>query len=122
METDDDLYSKTRRKELKHWRYSIDQNADVIQGSLVGGVKPTFENISSGEYPVSRSLYFYVKNAHVGSIPGMQEYLEEFTSEKAYGEFGYLTDKGLIPAPKPERDQFRQAAKQLKKLKLASSN
>jgi len=88
----------------------LDQNGDVIQGSVIDGVAPTFDAISSGEYPVSRSLYFYVKVAHVDSIPGMREYLAEFTSEKACGEFGYLADKGLIPSPKVEREQFRSDA------------
>ena len=63
----------------------LDQNADKIQGSLVDGKAPTFEAISDGSYPVSRPLYFYVKKAHVGSIPGMKEYVAEFTSEKAFG-------------------------------------
>jgi len=98
----------------------LDQNVDVIHGGTIGGIAPTFENISSGAYPVARSLYFYVKKAHVGSIPGIEEYLEEFTSEKAYGEYGYLTDKGLIPSPKAEREAFREASKQLKSLKLAA--
>jgi phosphate transport system substrate-binding protein len=88
----------------------LDQNGDVIQGSEIDGVAPTFDAISSGDYPVSRSLYFYVKVAHVDSIPGMKEYLVEFTSEKTYGEFGYLTDKGLIPSPQVEREQFRSDA------------
>ncbi|MBW2286907.1 MAG: substrate-binding domain-containing protein [Deltaproteobacteria bacterium] len=88
----------------------LDQNGDVIQGSVIDGIAPTFDAISSGDYPVSRSLYFYVKVAHVDSIPGMKEYLVEFTSEKAYGEFGYLADKGLIPSPKVEREQFRSDA------------
>jgi phosphate transport system substrate-binding protein len=94
----------------------LDQNADVIQGSSIDGVDPTFDAISSGEYPVSRSLYFYVKNAHVGSIPGMKEYVAEFTSEKAMGEFGFLADKGLIPAPKAEREKCRADALALKPL------
>jgi phosphate transport system substrate-binding protein len=94
----------------------LDQNTDVIQGSRIGGVAPTFENISSGDYPVSRSLFFYVKNAHVDSIPGIREYIAEFTSEKAMGEFGYLADKGLIPAPQAEREQFRADAVALKQL------
>jgi phosphate transport system substrate-binding protein len=79
----------------------------------VNGVAPSFDTISSAEYPVSRAMYFYVKDAHIGSIPGIQEYVIEFTSEKAYGEFGYLADKGLIPSPEPEREQFRAAAKAL---------
>ncbi len=88
----------------------LDQNADRVQGSRVDAVEPSFDEIASGAYPVSRSLYFYVKNAHVDSIPGMRDYLVEFTSEKAFGEYGYLADKGLIPAPKAEREIYRQAA------------
>ncbi|MEX2450977.1 MAG: PstS family phosphate ABC transporter substrate-binding protein [Rhodospirillales bacterium] len=88
----------------------LDQNADKIQGSKINGVAPTFENISSGKYGVSRPLYFYVKNAHVGKIPGIENYLKEFTSEKAWGPDGYLTDKGLIPMPEAERKKFRADA------------
>jgi phosphate transport system substrate-binding protein len=91
----------------------LDQNTDSIRANTVNGVAPSFDTISSGEYPVSRAMYFYVKDAHVGSIPGIQEYVLEFTSEKAYGEFGYLADKGLIPSPEAEREQFRAAAKAL---------
>ncbi|MGH9317383.1 MAG: PstS family phosphate ABC transporter substrate-binding protein, partial [Thermoanaerobaculia bacterium] len=81
----------------------LDQNADVIQGSQVNGVEPTFENIASGAYALSRPLFFYVKNAHVGKVPGIREYVAEFTNEMASGETGYLADKGLIPAPAVER-------------------
>jgi phosphate transport system substrate-binding protein len=86
----------------------LDQNADKIQGSLVDGKSPTFEAISDGSYPVSRPLYFYVKKAHVGSIPGMKEYVAEFTADKAFGPEGYLTDKGLIPMGDKERKKFRE--------------
>lgn len=99
----------------------LDQNTDTVRGNTVGGVEPTFENISSGAYPVSRSLYIYVKVAHAGSIPGIKEFLAEFTSEKAYGDFGYLADKGLISAPEEERKRYREAAKSLKKLELVTS-
>ena len=75
----------------------LEQNADKVQGSTVDGKLPTFDNIADGAYPVSRSLYFYVKKAHVGVIPGIQEYLAEFTSARAMGEDGYLADKGMIP-------------------------
>jgi phosphate transport system substrate-binding protein len=98
----------------------LDQNADVIQGATVGGVEPNFDNIAQGSYPISRSLYFYVKNAHVGSIPGMREYLTEFTSEKAIGEYGYLTDRGLIPAPEAERRRYRADAENLTSLELVA--
>ncbi len=77
----------------------LDQNADKLKGSTVGGVEPTFENIASGDYPVSRTMFFYIKKAHIGVIPGVLEYAEEFVSEAASGEDGYLTEKGLIPLP-----------------------
>ena len=88
----------------------LDQNLDKMQGSYVDGVEPTFENIAAGDYPVSRSLFFYVKNAHVGVIPGMEEFVTEFTSEAAFGDDGYLTDKGLIPLPEEDRATVRDAA------------
>jgi phosphate transport system substrate-binding protein len=75
----------------------LDQNNDSLQGSIIDGQGPTFEAIADGSYPVSRPLYFYVKNAHVGKVPGILEFLTEYTSEAAMGEEGYLTDKGLIP-------------------------
>ncbi len=77
----------------------LDQNADKIKGSPVGGVMPEFDNIASGDYPVSRTMYFYIKKAHVGVVPGIIEYASEFVSENASGSDGYLTEKGLIPLP-----------------------
>jgi phosphate transport system substrate-binding protein len=59
-----------------------------------------------------------VKNAHVGKIPGIKEYLQEFTSEKAWGEEGYLTEKGMIPMPEDERKAFAEDAATLKNLTL----
>jgi phosphate transport system substrate-binding protein len=96
----------------------LDQNADKVQGTKVDGVVPTFENIASGDYPVSRSLYFYVKKAHVGTIPGIKEYIAEFTSEKAWGDEGYLTDKGLIPLPTKMRQEMHKQANELKNLSM----
>ena len=96
----------------------LDQNADRIQGNIVDGVEPTFENIASGKYPVSRALYFYVKKAHAEMIPGIREYIKEFTSEKAWGEEGYLIDKGLIPMPDEEREKYRRKSRDLKNLSL----
>jgi phosphate transport system substrate-binding protein len=88
----------------------LDQNKDRLQGSIVEDNAPTFENISSGKYPISRSLYFYIKNAHVGKIPGISEYIAEFTSEKSFGTDGYLQEKGLIPSPDAERAKIRTNA------------
>lgn len=94
----------------------LDQNMDKIQGSYVDGVQPTFEAIADGKYPVSRPLFFYVKKAHVGVIPGIKEYLAEFTSEKCWGEDGYLGEKGMIPMPDTERQQYRSAIETLEVL------
>ena len=98
----------------------LDQNLDKLQGSLVDGVAPEFEAIASGDYPLSRPLYFYVKKAHVGQIPGIEGYLAEFTSEKAWGDEGYLTDKGLIPMSGEERAKFAADVKSLTPLALAA--
>ncbi len=96
----------------------LDQNTDKIQGSTVDGVAPTFENIADGSYPVSRPLFFYIKKAHVGVIPGIKDYVAEFTSEKAWGPDGYLADKGLIPMPDAERIKFRKDAESLVTLSM----
>lgn len=96
----------------------LDQNADKIQGSLIDGTAPSFDGIADGSYPVSRPLYFYVKNAHVGKIPGMKEYLKEFTSNASMGAEGYLTDKGLIPLADDKLAALRSDVDSLKKLKL----
>ncbi|MEL7463918.1 MAG: PstS family phosphate ABC transporter substrate-binding protein [Pseudomonadota bacterium] len=80
----------------------LDQNADKLQGATVDGVEPSFDAIASGDYPVSRSLYFYVKKEHVGVVPGIMEYVAEFSSDEAAGDEGYLVDKGLIPLPADE--------------------
>ncbi|MBL4601370.1 MAG: PstS family phosphate ABC transporter substrate-binding protein [Emcibacteraceae bacterium] len=93
------------------------ENSDVIQGSVVEGSLPTFENIADKVYKVSRSLFFYVKKAHVGVVPGIEEYLSEFLSEKAMGDFGYLANKGLIPLPPKELAQVKQTAQKLITLK-----
>lgn len=96
----------------------LDQNLDSVQGSLIGGVAPEFDSIADGSYPISRALYFYAKKAHVGVIPGLKEFLIEFTSKKTWGDEGYLTDRGLIPMPKKERKKFARAAKKLSPLSL----
>ena len=96
----------------------LDQNADKMKGATVDGSQPTFENIASGDYPVSRSLFFYVKKEHVGTVPGIAEYVAEFTSEDAAGEEGYLVDKGLIPLPAEELAKFREDGANLTPLSM----
>ena len=91
----------------------LEQNSDKVQGSLIDGKLPTFDAISEGTYPVSRSLFFYVKKAHIGVIPGIEEYLAEFTSEKAMGEYGYLAEKGMIPMSDDERKKVLKTVKNL---------
>jgi len=95
----------------------LDQNIDKVAGARVDGVEPTFENIAASQYPLSRPLFIYVKKAHVGLIPGIVQFLDEYTSEKAWGDEGYLTDKGLIPMPEEERKQYRKIARELIPLK-----
>ena len=94
----------------------LEENKDRIQASTVDGVEPTRDNISSGDYPVSRSLFFYTKNAHFGVIPGMEEFVELFMSEKMIGDRGALKKIGLIPLPKDERETRRDAVMERKQL------
>ncbi len=96
----------------------LDQNMDKIVGSKIDGVEATYENISSGKYPVARPLFIYFKKAHVGVIPGMKEYIEEYTSEKAWGANGYLSAKGLIAMPDAERKDWSAKARGLANLKM----
>ncbi|MDX1573645.1 MAG: substrate-binding domain-containing protein, partial [Methylophaga sp.] len=95
------------------------ENAGQIQASTVSGVEPTPENISSEAYPVARSLWFYVKKAHIGVVPGIEEYVAEFTSESAWGDNGYLVDVGLIPMT---RDNRMAMAKKVKALESMTGN
>ena len=98
----------------------LDQNMEKVKGSLVDGVAPTFDAIADGDYPVSRPLFFYVKKAHVDVIPGLRGYLREFTSERAWGEEGYLSDRGLIPMPDVERRNIAAAVRDLTPLSMAA--
>ena len=97
----------------------LDQNQDKVQGSLIDGVAPEFDSIADGSYPVSRPLYSYVKKLHVGEIPGIEEFLAELTSEAAWGDFGYLSDRGLIPLPETERRTVLEAVRGLENMSLA---
>jgi phosphate transport system substrate-binding protein len=96
----------------------LDQNMDKLQGSFVDDVQPTFDAIADGQYPVSRPLFFYVKKAHADVIPGIKEYLQEFTSEKAWGPDGYLSEKGMIPMPDAERAKYRVDVEKLQGLTM----
>lgn len=91
----------------------LDQNRGKVHGVKIDGVAPGFDEIASGAYPVSRSMYVYFKKAHIGVVPGIKGYLFELTSEKTWGDEGYLAEKGLIPTLKAERDQIAKAARNL---------
>jgi len=97
----------------------LDQNQDKVQGSPIDGIEPNFDSIADGSYPVSRPLFSYVKSMHMDEIPGMAEFLAELTSEAAWGDFGYLSDRGLIPLPESERQAVLSAIKERAHVNLA---
>ena len=80
----------------------LDQNMDVLQGAIIDGNEPSFENIADGKYSISRALYFYVKHSHLGIVPGVEAYVKEWT--KHWSEDGMLADAGMIPLPDAEKD------------------
>ena len=91
----------------------LDMNGDRIQGSTIEGVAIALDTIQTHEYPVSRPLFFYAKKAHIGAIPGMQDYLNEFVSESAVWEYGYLSDIGLVPLEPQQLAEIRKRIKNL---------
>ncbi|GMV69829.1 MAG: phosphate ABC transporter substrate-binding protein [Pseudomonadota bacterium] len=95
----------------------LEENLASVKPAIINGSRPSYESISGGAYPLSRPLFFYVKKAHVGVIPGITEFVAEFTSEKAFGPEGYLTDRGLIALPDADRKQVADAAKKMATLK-----
>lgn len=94
----------------------LDQNSDKVQASVVEGEEPTFDSIAEGTYKISRPLYFYVKKAHVEVVPGIKEFLAEFTSERAWGDEGYLSEKGMIPLSPEKRKAIAASVKNLEVL------
>jgi phosphate transport system substrate-binding protein len=106
-------------RQLGIFGYSfLEQNADKVQGAHIDGVAPDFDSIAEGKYPVSRPLFFYVKKQHVGVIPGIREYLAEFMGDAASGEFGYLTENGLIPLSAQDRTAMQTQTKNLAEFHL----
>jgi phosphate transport system substrate-binding protein len=92
----------------------LENNRDKIQAADIEGVKISIDTIQDYSYPISRPLFFYVKKAHVGVIPGLKEYVEEFVSEDAIGDEGYLIDAGLVPLADAKRKEVRNNAMSLK--------
>ena len=91
----------------------LDQNQDQIQSTLIEGKQVSLESIQDYSYPISRPLFFYAKKGHFGTIPGMEEFMAEYTSERAMGEWGYLSDRGLVPLESKTLAQVRHNVKNL---------
>ena len=85
----------------------LEENADRLQAATLNGMIPTAEAIAADEYPVARSLFFYVKKAHLGVIPGLKEYVEFFISDAMTGPDSPLAEYGLVAAPDEEREATR---------------
>ena len=96
----------------------LEENADRLQAATLNGMVPTAEGIAADEYPVARSLFFYVKKAHVGVVPGIAEYVSEFTSNAAMGQNGYLKDVGLIVPPRAALMDLMEKAENMPNLTL----
>ena len=89
----------------------LDENADKVKGAIIDGHAPTFEGIASGDYPISRGLFFYVKKEHIGMIPGLKEYVNYWTLDQMIGDEGVTVDKGLIPLPAADRKELVEKVK-----------
>jgi len=95
-----------------------ENNTDKLKVATMSGITPSVETISSGEYPVSRPLFFYVKKDHIGVIPGLKEYVEFFTSEKMIGPDGPLAEYGLVPLPEDQMEALQAEIKEGKVLSM----
>jgi phosphate transport system substrate-binding protein len=95
----------------------LEENMDKLKGLKIDGIEPTFETISSAKYPTSRPLFIYVKKAHIGVIPGLKEFMAEYVSDKAIGEEGYLTDRGLVALEKSALTKVRADVNNMKNFK-----
>jgi len=99
----------------------LEQNLDRLKGAHIEGHDPTFEEIASGEYGISRSMFFYVKKQNVNLVPGLVDFISEFTQEDAWGPTGYLVEKGLIPLQEDQREEVRRKALALETIESAES-
>ena len=95
------------------------ENDDKLEGAKVNGVLPTPKTISSGKYPISRSLFFYIKNSHASKVPAMKDYVSMFMSENMIGEEGILGEIGLIALPSTKRSNLRKSVNNRNKLTLS---
>ena len=97
-----------------------ENNTDKIKVATVNGITPSVETIAAAQYPVSRPLFFYVKKAHLGVIPGLKEYVEFFTSDRILSADGPLVEYGLVPLPDAERKEVQELVKSGKTLSTAA--
>jgi len=86
------------------------ENQDKLVGTLVEGVEPTFDTIADGTYGISRPLYFYIKNAHRGVIPGLEEFIAEYVSDESMSSDGYLNERGMVALSDDRRAAVQDAA------------
>lgn len=87
------------------------ENTDTLKDVKLDGVESAMATIASGDYPLSRPLYFYVKNAHRGVIPNLQEFVDEYMSENALAAGGYLEERGLVALPDDERAALQESVR-----------
>lgn len=93
----------------------LEENLDTVKAVAIDGIEPTTETVMNGKYPMARSMFIYVKNAHASQVPGIKEFVAEYTSEAAMGQDGYLAAKGLIPVSASELKESQAAAAALQK-------
>ncbi len=97
----------------------LEQNMDSLKAAPIDGKEISYDAISDGSYPLSRPLFFYVKNSHVGQVAGIKEYVAEFTSEEALSKDGYLADKGLVALPADQKAESVASATAMKPLSVS---
>ncbi len=96
----------------------LEENKGRLKGLKIEGVEPTFDTIAEGTFPASRPLFVYIKKAHIGAIPGLREFADEYVSVRALGEDGYLAERGLVALEKAELAKSRQEVKVLKNFSI----
>jgi phosphate transport system substrate-binding protein len=95
----------------------LEENTDKLKGLKIDGIAPSFETISSAKYTAARPLFVYIKKQHIGVIPGLKEFAVEYVSDKAIGEEGYLSDRGLVSLDKSDLAKSRNDVKVMKNFK-----
>ena len=97
------------------------ENQDKLQGVKIGGVEPSFDTIADNSYGLSRPLFFYIKNAHRKVIPGMDEFLVEYSSDEAMGKDGYLHERGLVVLSPDQLKEMQERANNAEKMAAPTS-